>query len=445
MKPYDASRGIRCGLSRRQFMRLTGMAAVGLTAGCATNPVTGSTQFMTVSEEEEIQIDRQYSPMQFSEDYGPVQDTALAAYVSGVGRAMAPGTHRPHMPYSFRVVNATYINAYAFPGGSIACTRGILTSLNNEAELAALLGHELGHVNARHTAEQLSKGQLSNILVGGLSAIVGVASPGLGQITAALGGVGAGAFLAKYSRDNERQADALGTEYLVKAGYSPDGMIGLMEMLNSLNKSKPNSIELMFATHPMSEERYKTAVDTVRGTYAASRGRPLHRERYMDNTARLRAIAGAIREMERGEAALGAEKYSQAEEHYSAALRQAPNDYVGLLSMAKCQLIRKRYGEGARYARQAKAVYPEEAQGHHVSGFAALNLKEYDAAYQDFQAAQRLLPGNPSPLFFMGFSQEAMGRRQEAARDYARYLERVQEGKFAQHAAQRLKDWGYVR
>ncbi|MCU0592413.1 MAG: M48 family metalloprotease, partial [Desulfobacterales bacterium] len=145
------------------------------------------------------------------------------------------------MPFSFRVVNATYINAYAFPGGSIACTRGILLQLDNEAELAALLGHEIGHVNARHTAEQLSKGQLTNIVVGGLSIIADVAAPGMGQVASALGGFGAGAFLASYSRDNERQADALGTEYMVQSGYSPDGMVALMEMLNNLNKSKPSS------------------------------------------------------------------------------------------------------------------------------------------------------------------------------------------------------------
>lgn len=445
MNTHDAASGLRGGPSRRQFMRLTGMAAAGVAGGCATNPVTGTTQFMMVSEEEEIQIDREYAPLQFSDDYGPVQDTAVNAYVNQVGHAMVPGTHRPHMPYSFRVVNATYINAYAFPGGSIACTRGILTLLDNEAELAALLGHEIGHVNARHTAEQLSKGQLSNILVGGLSAIAGVASPGLGQIAATLGGFGAGAFLAKYSRDNERQADALGTEYLVKAGYGPDGMVGLMEMLNRLNKSKPSSIELMFATHPMSNERYQTAVETVRTRYASSRGLPLYRERYMDSTAQLRAISGAIQEIQQGDTALGAENFGQAEVHYQAALRQAPNDYAGLVSMAKCQLIQKKYSEGARYARLAKAVYPQEAQGHRLSGFAALNLKQYEAAYQDFQTAQQLLPGNPTPLFFMGFAQEAMEHRPEAARAYSLYLKQVQEGKYAEHAAQRLKDWGYAR
>jgi predicted Zn-dependent protease len=426
-------------------MQLAGMAAAGVAAGCATNPVTGKSQFMMVSEQEEIQIDRQYSPMQFSDDFGPTQDTALNTYVNGVGRAIAARTHRPHMPYSFRVVNATYINAYAFPGGSIACTRGILLKVDNEAELAALLGHELGHVNARHTAEQMSKGQLSSILVGGLSIIADVAAPGLGQVASSLGGFGAGAFLASYSRDNERQADALGTEYMVKAGYGPDGMVGLMEMLNSLNKTKPSSIELMFATHPMSDERYQSAVNAVRTTYASSKGLPLHRERYMDQTARLRAIKGAIEEMQKGDKQLGAKNFSQAESHYGAALKQAPNDYAGLVSMARCQLVQKKYGEGARYARQAKSGYPQEAQGFHLSGFAGLNLKEYESAYQDFQTSYRLLPGNPNTIFFMGYAQEGMNHRPEAAREYSRYLQQVQEGKYAQHAAARLREWGYAR
>lgn len=433
------------GVTRRRFMWLTGMSAAAAASGCATNPVTGKSQFMTVSAEEEVQIDRQYSPMQFSDDYGPVQDAELNAYVSGIGRAMVPQTHRPDMPYSFRVVNATYINAYAFPGGSIACTRGILLNLDNEAELAALLGHEIGHVNARHTAEQMSKGQLSSILVGGLSIIADVAAPGMGQVASTLGGVGAGAFLASYSRDNERQADALGTEYMVKAGYGPDGMVGLMEMLNSLNKSKPSSIELMFATHPMSDERYQNAVEAVKTRYASSRGLPLHRERYMDKTARLRSIKGAIEEMQKGDKALGSKNYGQAEAHYQSALRQAPNDYAGLVSMAKCQLVQKKYGEGAKYAQQAKAVYPQEAQGHHLGGFAALNLKQYDAAYRDFQASQRLLPGNPATIFFMGYAQEGMNRRTEAAQEYRRYLQQVRQGKYAQHAQQRLVEWGYAR
>ena len=160
-------------MTRREFMWLSSLAAAGLMTGCATNPVTGESQLMLVSEDQEVQIDRQYSPYQFSADYGTTQDKKLNDYIDRTGKKIAARSHRTHMPYNFQVVNANYVNAYAFPGGSIACTRGILLSLDNEAELAALLGHELGHVNARHTAEQMSKGMLTQAVVGGLAAAAG--------------------------------------------------------------------------------------------------------------------------------------------------------------------------------------------------------------------------------------------------------------------------------
>ena len=232
---------------------------------------------------------------------------------------------------------------------------------------------------------------------------------------------------------------------MVKAGYGPEGMVGLMQMLNSLHKSTPSSIEIMFATHPMSDERYQNAVQAARTTFADAKGLPLHRERYMDNTARLRAIKGAIEEMQQGDKAMGSKNFSQAETHFRSALKQAPNDYAGLVSMAKCQLIQKNYAEGARYARQAQSVFPQEAQGHHLSGFAGLNLKEFDTALTDFQTSQRLLPGNPNTSFFIGYSYEGLGRRSEAAREYQRFLQQVRQGQHAQHAAQRLREWGYAR
>ncbi|HHN47413.1 MAG TPA: twin-arginine translocation signal domain-containing protein [Bacteroidales bacterium] len=444
MASHEVLNDYRYGLSRRKFLQLTTMSAVAVAAGCATNPVTGVSQFMLISEQDEIEIDRRYSPLQFSTDYGPIQDHALNNYVSGIGRALASKTHRPHMPYSFRVVNANYINAYAFPGGSIACTRGILLTLENEAELAALLGHEIGHVNARHTAEQMSKSQLSSMVVGGLSLLADRAA-GMGQVASTLGGLSAGAFLARYSRESERQADALGMEYMVKSGYSPDGMVGLMDMLNEKNKSKPSAISLMFATHPMSDERYRSAVHSAATTYASSKNLPVNRERYMDKTAALRAMKGAIEDMQKGDEAMGSRNYRQAENHYRTALKRAPNDYAGLVSMAKCQLMQKDYSEGANYANRAKSVYPREAQGHHLSGFAALNLKKFDTAYRDFQTEQGLLPQNPTPIFFMGYSLEGMGRKADAAREYQRYLQHTRQGDYAQHAAQRLQQWGYAR
>jgi predicted Zn-dependent protease len=431
--------------TRRRFLWLLSMSAAGAAVSCATSPVTGRSQLMLVSEEEEIQIDRQHSPFQFSADYGQLQDKALNDYVRQVGQNMVSRTHRTHMPYSFRGVNANYVNAYAFPGGSIACTRGILLSLGNEAELAALLGHELGHVNARHTAQQMSKGKLTNTIVGGFSAVAGAVAGGLGQIAGTLGSIGAGALLASYSRENEREADALGMEYMVKAGYGPKGMVGLMDLLQNLSKSKPSAIEMMFATHPMSDERYQSAVKNFEKNYASSQSLPLHRERYMDQTARLRAMKGAIEEMQKGEEQMARQKFGEAEGHLRNALKQAPNDYAGLVMMATCQLVQKKPGEGLKYSEAAKAIYPQEAQAYHLSGFAKLQTRDFAGAYQDFSTNEKVLPGNPNTAFFKGFSLEGMGKKPEAAQEYHRYLKVVQEGKFAQHAYARLVEWGYYK
>jgi predicted Zn-dependent protease len=310
------------GLTRRDFLWLSSMTAAGYVFGCVTDPVTGKKQLMLVSEDTEIQIDKQYAPIQISSDFGEVQDSQLNRYVSQVGNKMAAKSHRSHMPYSFRVVNATYVNAYAFPGGTIAATRGIMLTLENEAELAALLGHELGHVNARHSAEQMSKGQLTQAVVGGVSALAGTQSAALGNLADQLGQISAGALLASYSRDNEREADALGMEYMVGAGYGSKGFIGLMEVLNSMSKHKSTTVDLLFATHPMSQERYDTAVQTANTKYKSALKEPLYRERYMDHTARLRAKKGAIQEIQNGEKQMAKSKYDAACNHFRKALKK---------------------------------------------------------------------------------------------------------------------------
>ena len=432
-------------MTRRQFLWLTSISAAGLMSGCATNPVTGKQQLMLLSEDQEIQIDKKNSPHQFSADYGKVQDKALNNYINNTGKKMATHTHRANMPYSFRAVNATYVNAYAFPGGSIAVTRGILLSLDNEAELAALLGHELGHVNARHTAQQMSKGVLTQAFVGGISVLAGTQGRMYGQLASQLGTISAGALLASYSRDNEREADALGMQYMVGTGYGSQGFIGLMDILQSLGKHKPNAIELMFATHPMSEERYKTAVNKANTKYKSAQKQPLYRERYMDNTARLRAKKGAIEEMQKGDKEMARRKYGDAEAHYRKALKLAPNDYAGLVMMSTCQLVQKKYPAGRRYAEKAKKVYPQEAKAYHLAGFAKIHTKDFEAAYKDFSKYEKVLPGNPNIIFFKGYCQEGMQHKKQAVEQYDRYLKLVQQGDYAKHAYRRLKEWGYYK
>ena len=432
-------------LTRRQFLQLSALAGATMVTGCAVNPVTGENQLMMVSRETEIAMDRQQSPHQFSSDYGTLQNKSINDYIAGVGKRLASGTHRPDMPYSFRCVNATYVNAYAFPGGSIAVTRGILLKLSNEAELASLLGHELGHVNARHSAEQMSKASLSSLLIGGVSAVIGAKNSQLGDLARQIGMVGQGALLARYSRDNEREADALGNQYMTAGGYSTDGFVGLMALLNRMNEGHAAAAEMLFATHPMSSERYEAAVARARGIYASTRTFPLYRERYMDAMAPLRVKEKMITALQEGDGFMAKKQYDKARERYQQAVRMDDKDYAARVMLARCLLIQEHYNEALRQAVIAHDIYPTEGQACHVAGFAALQLKKFDNALQYFDTYEKLLPGNPGTLFFKGYALDGMNRIKPAAQMYAAYLGKVQQGDYAVYAYKRLKTWGYIK
>jgi len=401
---------------------------------------------MLMTEGGEINIDREQSPHQFSADYGPTQDHALNRYVSQLGLEMAHKSHRPQMPYSFRVVNSPRFNAYTFPGGSVAVTRGILLGMDNEAELTAVIGHELGHVNARHGAERMSKGILANVVVAGLA--VGMQSAkeleDYAPLAAGLGQIAAGALLASYSRSDEREADAIGMDYMVRQGLNPKGMVGLMDLLRTENKHNPNVMELMFATHPMSEERYQTARRKVENEYRQSAQLPVNKERFMDHTTSLRQIRGAIEAMQKGDASMAGGRYQEAWQHYTGALQQAPDDYAGLLLMANCCQALDRSQDARHYAERAKAIYPQEAQAYFAAGMANLDLGAYDLAHANFSTYEYKLSGNPNVIFWNAYAQDGMGHTQNAANQYAQYLGSIQQGQLAQHAYQRLIEWGYV-
>jgi beta-barrel assembly-enhancing protease len=431
--------------NRRAFLKISALASAGLLAGCAVNPITGEKQLMLVSEDWEINVDKQNSPHQFSSDYGTLQDESLNQYIRQVGTAMVPNTHRPKMPYSFNGVNATYINAYAFPGGSIAFTRGILLSLESEAALSAVMGHELGHVNARHTAQQMSKGTLVQAAVGGIGAYASTKGETYGKLASQLGMFGSGALLASYSRDNEREADHLGMTYMVKSGYGTEGCIELMTMLNSLNKGNSSAVSLLFATHPMSQERYDTAVKLANSEFSGAKGKPLHRERYMDNTAGLRKLKLAIQHFQQAEELMAKEAYDKAESSFQQGLKLAPSDYAGLVMMAKCQYVQKKYDKALTFSEQAKQAYPKEAQANHLSGLTKMQLKKFDQAAEEFSSYEKKLPGNANTMFYRGYAYEGMSNRQKATEDYTKYLQQVTEGDQAQHAYQSLVQWGVIK
>ena len=432
-------------ISRRDFLIVSGASAAAFLAGCATNPVTGRKQFMLVSEDSEINMDQTSSPHQISADYGTIQDPELNRYLTTIGEHLAAHSHRPNMPYTFRCVNAVYVNAYAFPGGTIAVTRGMLLNLQSEAELAAILGHEIGHVTSRHSAASMSKGMALNIALSLGAAAMQEFAADYSALASGIGAISAGVLLAHYSRTAEREADALALEYMTRSEYNPDGCIAVMDMLRKLSQDKPNIIELMFATHPMSEERYQTAIRTIREKYSLAQAYPVNREQYLDQTAQIRAQQGAIEQMQKGAKAMSARKLTAAAEYFQAGLKLAPQDYTGLLMLANCRLTQQQWQTAERLAAEARAIYPREPLALFVSGLAQISGQHFDAAYDAFSRYEQLLPGNPNTIFYKGYALEGMGRRQAAAKQYLQFLQQVRQGEHAQHAYQRLVAWGYIK
>jgi predicted Zn-dependent protease len=210
---------------RESAFGATALVGLTLAVGCAINPVSGNRELALVSEAQEIDIGRQGSADVIAQ-IGLDQDAVLQAYVNGIGQTLAAGTERPQLPWEFHVVDDAAVNAFALPGGFIFITRGLLSKMTNEAELASVLGHEAGHVAARHSVQQMSRQQVAALGLGVGSVLSPVVAK-YGQVA----GAGLGLLFLKYGRDDEIQADELGFRYSLADGYDAREMARVFEML----------------------------------------------------------------------------------------------------------------------------------------------------------------------------------------------------------------------
>jgi predicted Zn-dependent protease len=256
--------------------------ALALLAGCAQNPVTGKTDFVMMSESQEVAVGRQ-ADVQIKQQYKVYESKPLQDYVNRVGQRIAKQSHRPDLQYHFTVLDSPEINAFALPGGYVYITRGILAYLNSEAELAAVLGHEIGHVTARHGVRQQSAAQAANI---GLS-VASIFVPELGSAVGQnLSNIIGGALLSGYGRDHELEADRLGAQYLARTEYDPQAIIKVIGVLKNqelkdaeLAKQEgrePRRYHGLFASHPDNDTRLQQAVgeaDKNGSTHAHNEGR----------------------------------------------------------------------------------------------------------------------------------------------------------------------------
>jgi predicted Zn-dependent protease len=255
MTPQARHRVVPGPRSRRWAAALAlATTAIALPA-CARNPVTGQRELALVSEAQEIQMGRE-SAQQVEQSLGLVKDDALQQYVQRVGAKLAGDSERPALPWTFRVVDDPSPNAFALPGGFIFVTRGMMNLMTNEAELASVLGHEIGHVTARHSVQQISRGQLAQLGLG-LGAIL---APQAAQQYGQLAGTGLQLLFLKYGRDDERQADELGFKYAVNESYDVRYMADVFAALQRLGAASGQSpVPSWMSTHPDPGERVETA------------------------------------------------------------------------------------------------------------------------------------------------------------------------------------------
>ena len=250
MGNYSGSRKMNRRIVSKTVVKAIVVALMVWTFACAINPVTGKRELMLLSSADEVAMGQQTDP-QVIRTFGLYEDAELARYVAALGKKLGALSHQPNLAYSIKVLDSPVVNAFAVPGGYVYLTRGILAYLNDEAELAGVVAHEIGHIAARHSAQQYSRAQVAQLGLG-LGSMVSKTF----RKYAGVAELGVGMLFLSFSRDDERQADALGVEYSSKAGYDSNHMANLFVSLERLNPGESQGgLPGWFSTHPNPPDR----------------------------------------------------------------------------------------------------------------------------------------------------------------------------------------------
>lgn len=362
-----------------------------LLAGCATNPVTGKNEVMLIPESMEIQMGQEnYQPARQMQGGDYVADPAVTAYVREVGSRLAAVSDRK-LPYEFVVLNSSEVNAWAMPGGKLAINRGLLTRMDSESELAAVLGHEIIHAAAKHGAKHGAKQMQQAMLLMGAVIAANIAiqsqtdNPSVQEMGAIGTQVAATLLSSKFSRDDEREADHFGMTYMSRAGYDPHGMISTEEMLLRESQGRGNDLfSELLSTHPPSQER----VDSARAFAATLPAGNAGKQVYHQRLANLFKAAPAYADYDNGMKAIKAGDYSKA------------------LTLAD----------------RAIGIEPKETQFYLLKGEALEKSHQGQQALVSYRTAANMNPGYFEPHLRIGLLLDAEGMRNQARPELERSL-----------------------
>ncbi len=409
--------------------------AVFLT-GCCTDPVNGESYFCfgEVSDQEEAAMGAEYAPSFIAESGGIYPDPALHSYLNEIViDKLAKRSHRPDLPWEFHILNTSQINAFALPGGQVFVTRGLLSKLENEAQFAHLMGHEVGHVTHRHSVRGQGRAAIFSVLVGLVSVaeeqLLDPETPHL--ITPAVAGVGQLTIL-KFSRDQELQSDRRGVDYAVAAGYDPLEGKKTFELFLSLKGGGESMIEGLMSTHPLDSAR----IDQI-DKYVA-KAHPDRPNGLAVNSTQFGGLLASVRNAqtiyEKHDEAMAMVAQAQKDNNLGALdtaetmLRQCANELPGhaafSIGLGAIALTRNDNTGAERHFDKAISLQPNLFMGSLYRGVARENLQRLGPAKQDFERAHSIHNAHPLPCYLMGKIAETENRPADATTWYQRAMER---------------------
>lgn len=425
----------------KNIISMLGILLLVFVAGCSVNPVTGKNELalMNVSVEQEIQLGGRSFAQAIQKMGGEYPDRTLAGYVNRVGQKLARTSHRPELQYHFKVVNDSSPNAFALPGGYIAITRGLLTSMENEAQMAAVLAHEIGHVTARHSIQELQRSSLVGTTIGLLGTLAG--GTGYGQLLTQVGGLTANLLSKSYSRDQEYEADGLSVDYLVQAGYSVQGAVQLQNIFIKKFENGNNAdwLNNMFRTHPFSRDRLAAIEHRIATRYPAKRNTyGLDSAFYENNMGSLKQTLNAYELYDRAQEAEGKGQLDAAIGLYHKAMQNAPDHGLLLTALGMAYLRKEDMVPARRYLLKAVNSDPDYFKSRMGLGYIYLENKQAAQAAQQLETSIKLLP-TVEGTYLLAEAEEMQQHLPRARQLYQTVVQADKDGKLGQSAAARLR------
>ncbi len=451
-----------------------------LLISCAVNPVTGQRELMLVSENQEIQIGDQAAPSMRWGFGGEYRDTKLEAYLGDIVKNLWRNSERPQLPMEFYIQNTSIPNAFALPG-YVAITRGLLSDMENEAQFAAVMGHEIGHVMARHTAQRLSRMTLQQLgLSIGAAALQGTSGS---DALLSIGALGSSLLLLKYDRGQEIQADRLGVRYMSELGYDPYQAMRAHEVLEGSAESytkrsgasgRNAPVAEIFSTHPRKEVRlseiqdminalppYSLRVDgkfSIRFNQALKSIRKINSIYFVyDEAERLyrkedfkgaeNKVRKAIRQNKSqapfhnllGFILLQQKSYWKATGSFKDALSLNPGFQPSIFGLGLVNYYKENYTAAIEKFNKSLKLYPGHIQSHLGIGKSNFQTKRYRNALPHLSKYASAAPKDPEVHGMLGICYENAGNTNLAIREYRYQLQVAPDNKFGRHARKRLK------